>query len=146
VAVLLLAGAAHLGWQAYRAAFVYPAAPRNPYVYAHTSSAFLRLVERIRDLDDVYPPREDMPVYVIDPIGDYWPLPWYLRDMDNVGFWNKAPDRLHGVPVIVTDKMGLPQLDEDEGYTWEMHGLRPGKLLRVYIDKQLWERFIERRR
>jgi hypothetical protein len=50
LAVALLIAAGQLGWQARRAAFLLPADPRNPYVYAHTAADIERLA---RDLEQL---------------------------------------------------------------------------------------------
>ncbi|MFW6171899.1 MAG: flippase activity-associated protein Agl23, partial [Planctomycetota bacterium] len=50
VAVFLLAGAGHLGWQAYRASFLLPADPKNPYVFAQTSADIRGLTDHLRGL------------------------------------------------------------------------------------------------
>ena len=65
VAGLLLAGAGHLGLQAYRASYVYFDNPRNPYVYAHTLSSVLGLVERVEGLAKVDPGGERMLIKVM---------------------------------------------------------------------------------
>ena len=50
MALGLVLGAGHLGWQAWRASVVYAADPRNPYVYAQTVPDAVRMAARIRDL------------------------------------------------------------------------------------------------
>lgn len=146
VVLFLAAGAAHLGFQAYQANYSYPADPRNPYVYAHTSTAFLRLVERMEDLAETSPLGTSLGVMVIQPDRDYWPLPWYLRKFEKVGYWDKPPEDLDA-PVIIASPELRARLEERlrGEYTAEMHGLRPGVLRVVYIRKDLWEAFLATR-
>jgi len=64
--VLLLAAALfHLGWQSWRSNFRFYADPRNPYVYAHTSTDLLRLVERGPDLAPLHPVGRDLLISVV---------------------------------------------------------------------------------
>src|SRR5207302_666776 len=94
VGVLLLAGTGQLACQAWRAAIVcfqpsdhpFPD-PCNPYVYAQTSRDILKLVTKLNDLARVSPQGQQMLVKVMAPDSDYWPLPWYLRGFDQIGWW-----------------------------------------------------------
>ena len=79
--LLLLAGAGHLAWQAWQANTTYAADRENPYVYAQTSPDLLNLVRKVEALAQVHPQGNQMLVKVIAPDGDYWPLPWYLRNL-----------------------------------------------------------------
>ena len=77
------------------------------------------------------------------PEDDYWPLPWYLRRLENVGYWN----RIAGNPdadIIIT----LPSLESDlvarleKSYVRNFYGLRPEILLLVLVEENLWETFM----
>ncbi len=147
VALLLLAAAmAHLGWQAYRVNFVYPAHEGNPHVYAHTSTNALRMVERINDIAALNPNSAQMPIIIVQPDGDYWPLPWYLRHFDNAGYWEAPPAR-GDAPILIADTAVhaavADQLQTD--YMIQTYGLRPGEHRLLYIRRDLWERFIAKR-
>lgn len=88
--LLLLAGAGHLAWQAALANGTYAADWRNPYVYAQTSPDLLKLVRRVEALAEVAPEGGRMLVKVMAPESDYWPLPWYLRNLKQVGWWTRC--------------------------------------------------------
>ena len=104
--LLLVAGAGHLAWQAWQANTTYAADPRNPYVYAQTSPDLLKLVRRVEALAKVDPQGSNMLVMVMAPDSDYWPLPWYLRNLKQIGWWNQLPaepvraghDRVRAIP------------------------------------------------
>lgn len=147
LALLLLAGIAHLTLQARRATGRYEADPRNPYVYAHSTRDVIRLGRRIEDIAAVHPAGREMFVAVVNE--DYWPLPWYLRRMQRVGYWpgpEAAPD-LAGAPLVVTaprhESALAPRLDGE--YLTEFYGLRPDVLLVCHIRRDLWDAFIETR-
>lgn len=143
---LLVAGAAQLGHQAWQGTALYSADPRNPYVYAHTSSALKRLVQRVEEIAAVSPDGPSLRIYVITPNGDYWPLPWYLRRYPNVGYFVKRPESLDAPFIIASGAAGRdlqPVLGEK--YYMEMHALRPGVFLAAFIRKDLWDAFIATR-
>ncbi|MFP4502309.1 MAG: flippase activity-associated protein Agl23 [Candidatus Hydrogenedentota bacterium] len=147
VALLLLTTAmAHLGWQAYRVNFVYPAHEGNPHVYAHTSTNALRMVERINNIAALNPNSAQMPIIIVQPDGDYWPLPWYLRHFDNAGYW-EAPPATADAPILIADTAVHPalanQLQAD--YMIQTYGLRPGEHRLLYIRRDLWDRFMAER-
>lgn len=146
VALLFALGVFHLGVQARRGSFVFYADTRNPYVYAHTSTDLLNLVERLEDLAKVHPDGHGMLVKVIVPESDYWPLPWYLRRFENVGYWNEVPDD-SDAPVVITMPVFETELDHGLGeqYQKEFYGLRPEVLTLVYIQESLWDQFIRTR-
>jgi uncharacterized protein (TIGR03663 family) len=138
---------AHLAWQAWQASVVYASDPRNPYVYAQTVPDAIRMAARIRDLATVHRGHERMPVTVIAPADEQWPLPWYLRTMEHVGYWTDvrdAPDLT--APVIVSSVAHVEMLDAALGdrYVSEFFGLRPDVLLTVYVERGLWDRFLSR--
>lgn len=147
VGLVLLGLSAQLAAQAYRAAFVYYADVRNPYVYAHTSTALMRLVERVHDIAAISPEGKDMLIRVMEPDRDYWPLPWYLREFRRVGYWDAVPTAVDAPVLIVS-----PKLQEEvnarlsEEYQIEFHSLRPRVFLLTYVRADLWEAFIETRR
>lgn len=146
MAVLLLAGTAHLAHLSYLGNFQYYADARNPYVYAHPSTALRRLVERVDAIAALHPEGHSMQINIIKPDRDYWPLPWYFRKYDRVGYWTRMPDPADA-PFIIAD-MGLhTELDKalKDQYFIETHALRPNVLLLAYIRQDLWDRFMEDR-
>jgi hypothetical protein len=150
LALALLAACAHLGEQNWRANFRYPADPRNPYVYAQTSPDFLRLVTRVADVSRVHPDRERMLVAVVAGPYEQWPLPWYLRRMQRVGYWTSvaAVGPLDRMPFIIASSDFAAGVATSLGdrYVSEYYGLRPGVLLTVFIERGLWDRFLLTRR
>jgi uncharacterized protein (TIGR03663 family) len=145
VTAVLLAGAAHLAGQAWRANTDYAADPRNPYVYAQTSPDLLRLVSQIEGLAAADPRRYDLLLKVIAPDGDYWPLPWYLRRFKQVGWWDHLPeDPFAPISVVSADLHAA--LDEKK--THLMVGyfqLRPQLFLELYVQTNLWQEWLARR-
>jgi predicted membrane-bound mannosyltransferase len=150
---LLFALAAHLGWQAFSGSFRFPADPRNPYVYAQTTTDVFEIVGRLAGLARVHPDGWSMPVQFISR-ENLWPLPFYLRRFPRVAWWDGVSETAASAPVIVvTPDMeqalarklyDLPPPGERELYmslfdrTVE---LRPGVELRGYAARALWDDF-----
>lgn len=86
VVVVFAAGfCAALGHDTWQRVFVAPAGERNPYAYAQTVDDILRLPERVARLAANNPSGKNLRIAVV--AADPWPLPWYLRQFPNVGFW-----------------------------------------------------------
>ncbi len=144
VAIGVIAGA-QLGRQAWRASVTYASDPRNPYVYAQTVPDAVRMASRIRALAALRPDGAGMQVSVIAPPSEQWPLPWYLRTMPLVGYWATPDDPAAlRAPVVVASLAYTPALDASlgDGYVSEFYGLRPDVLQALYVERDLWERFL----
>jgi predicted membrane-bound mannosyltransferase len=140
--LVLLAGAGHLAWQARLANGAYAADPRNPYVYAQTSPDLLKLVRQVEALAQVHPQGRQMLVKVMASDGDCWPLPWYLRNLKQIGWWEQVPPDPFAPVMIVSASLhaGL-----DENRTHVMVGyfqLRPQVFLELYVDLNLWQAYL----
>ncbi len=139
--LLLLLGVGQLAAQASRAIGRFCADPRNPYVYAHSVPDVVRLSRRIHELAAVHADGPAMRIHCITP--DYWPLPYYLRKLRRVGYWSQIPATADA-PVIVASadlQARLEPLLHDRYHT-EFYGLRPGVLLVLNIQQDLWDRYL----
>lgn len=147
--VILVPGLANLGAQSYRANFVYPSDPRNPYVYAQTVPDYERLVRRIEDIAAAAPDGRATLIRVVAPAGETWPLPWSLRRFTRVGYWTDAAaaGEVRGTPLVIAAAGAAealaPQLGDD--YLVEHFGLRPDVLLTLAVRRDLWDEFMKRR-
>ncbi|MFW6139836.1 MAG: flippase activity-associated protein Agl23 [Acidobacteriota bacterium] len=150
VLLLILMGIFHLGWQSWRANFKYYADPRNPYVYAQTSTDFLNLVQRIKDIAEIHPGRKHMLIKVIADPHQMWPLPWYLRGFEKVGYWTETEEagKIQGTPVLISSVEQAQKLSPliQGPYQSEFYGLRHEVLLCLHIRRDLWNRFLKNRR
>ena len=133
-----------LGWQAYRGSFRFYADPRNPCVYAHPVNDVVRLGERVEELADLHADGRWMIVKIISP--DYWPLPWYLRRLERVGYWDEVPSEPEAPVMIVAPDLAEEVEAALEGdYRCDYYGLRPDVALLLYVEEGLWRAFIETR-
>jgi uncharacterized protein (TIGR03663 family) len=149
VLVVIVAAGWQLAGQSLRASFRYGADPRNPYVYAHTSSDFVRLSTRVHDLAAVHPEGRDLLVKVVAGPYEQWPFPWYARDLGRVGYWAQPGEAgaLDDAAIIVASQEYVEAVDAalGERYVAEFYGLRPDVLLALYVERGLWDRFLESR-
>ena len=146
VAVVLAAFTVQLAGQAQWATGRFAADPRNPYVYAHTSTALLRLAARAEELAEVHPDGHGLPIEVIHPAHDYWPLPWYLRKFPNTRYRGALVADAPAAMVLMPSPLAREhQEDFARPYTAESHSLRPGVLWVAFIERGLWAKFMEGR-
>jgi uncharacterized protein (TIGR03663 family) len=161
---VLVAAAVHLGWQSYRLNYRFYTDPRNPYVYAHPTSNLLDFAAMAERLARVSPQGHDTVIKVIA-FDNYWPLPWYLRrfNPDRVGWYRGEVPEDPNAPIIVL--AALAQDFRDEARTagevtldrleaaiekqlrgpynrQAKYGLRPGVLLALYVQEDLWQAFL----
>ena len=149
--IFLAAVFVHLGIEAYRASFVLQENPSNPYVYAQSTKDVRELAEVIDRLSNEAP--GGFAVQVVCENDDYWPLPWYLRAIHRVGWWNSFGSDFRKAAVIVVSP-GLepallralyeaPSPGQRELYVPLVRRpifLRPGKEIRAYVTLHLLSR------
>jgi uncharacterized protein (TIGR03663 family) len=142
LATLLMAGAGHLFWQAAQAAIPYAADQRNPYAYAQTSPDVVDLANQLKAIAAAHPDGLGMVVKVISSNGDYWPLPWYLRQFTNVGWWEQVPADPFAPVMIVSAKWNAA-LDEQKTHLMVRYfALRPQVFLELYVQIELWRAYL----
>ncbi len=135
-------GATHLGWQAWQQSTRYTAESGNPYTYSQTSRNLMELVSKVEQLATVSPQQEAMLVKVMSPDGDYWPLPWYLRNLTQVGWWETLPADPYAPVMIVSTKFNAA-LDEKKTHVMiGIFALRPDVFLELYVELDLWKAYL----
>jgi uncharacterized protein (TIGR03663 family) len=105
VSALLIVGVAHLGVQAWCANTRFCNDVRNPHVYAHPVGDVLRLAGYVRQLAAA---ADREPVIHVG-IPNCWPLPWYLRQRDRVGYWEGVAP-CTGADVVIVSADFVPEL------------------------------------
>jgi uncharacterized protein (TIGR03663 family) len=154
--LLLLFGLISPAVQSKFLAFDYASDPVNPYVYAHTSDDVFRMVQQVRQAAYASGQGRAAAVQVIAEGDDYWPLPWYLRDFSNVGYWNTVDFSVSDSTIILAQSrleqtlLRILYLTPKPG---QKHlyfplfepavSLRPGVQWQGYIRKDLWEKMQE---
>lgn len=157
VGLLAMAGV-HLAWLSYMANFRFYENPVNPYVYAQAGDDVLAVADTVRNVARSTPEGESMPVQVVCPGDDYWPLPWYLRSLPHTGWWSGLDKDFTPTPVILASPdmesallkrlYEAPPPGERPLYVPLFAGrmeLRPGKEIRGYVRYDVWERYLSKR-
>jgi hypothetical protein len=106
--------------------FRFPADEQNPYAYAHTGDDLLRLPPRLTQLAEernLKSPR--IAVVAADP----WPLPWYLRKLSQVGFWQPGQDTGPADFFITSPEAAKALGDKLNNCRPEFFGVRPEVLI-----------------
>jgi len=154
VLCLLFGASVHLIWQAYLSSYRYDADSRNPYVYAHPTPEVFTVVQKIQEYAGAQEDGRNLPIEVICPGDDYWPLPWYLRSFKRVSWRNQVADDADSAPLIIAapDVEGaltrklytLIPLEKRQMYLFLFDKpyyvwLRPGVKLSGFVRKDLWD-------
>lgn len=115
---------------------------RNPYAYVPTAPDVVRLEAWLNELADQQPALRHKPVYVLG--RQYWPLPWYLRDFDSVGYVDVLPEDAHALPLILVVLVpGAPSFDiMVESHQIVYRGLRHEVMVAVLVRKDIWTDYL----
>jgi uncharacterized protein (TIGR03663 family) len=142
----------YLGWQSYHLNYQKYSDISNPYVYSHPVSDVFDITNRLEQIASRHQEGHQVYIQIMAKDSDYWPLPWYLRNFDRIGWWNQIDFETESAPIIITDPTMIDVLIKKlyeipppgqrplylplfEDYT----ELRPGKELLGYIRKDLWD-------
>lgn len=92
---VLIIGAAivYTAWLSYGANYIDHSGQYNQLAYVTTTPELMEMVGRI------YAYGKDADIKLVS--GDYWPLPWYLRDYRRVGYSARIADNPDGDVVII---------------------------------------------
>ncbi len=149
--ILLLAGTAQLGWQAWRCNFAidkggvpYCDSVKNPYTYSQTTPDMFRLMATVNGLAQAAPQGYNTIVEVMSP-ESCWPLPWYLRRFTRTGYFDDIPAQPLA-PIMIVSTGLRAAFDERPDKTHLMAGyfeLRPGVFYELYVSLDLWTRYLK---
>jgi uncharacterized protein (TIGR03663 family) len=109
--------------------FVHPADEANPYAYAHTSEDLLGLpveIDRLARQNAIAAPR--IAVIASDP----WPLPWYLRHITEVGFWQPGQQPGKADFYITSTEAAGQYAEQLKDFRPQFFGVRPGVLILLW--------------
>ena len=113
------------------------------YVYAHTRRETLAMLEHIDQLSRRTRQGGQMGITIVSP--DYWPLPWYLRNYNRVGYHGRISPSTE--PVIIASAGQAEEVQATYGDRYrQVHSgfnlagsftLRPGVDLLLYTRSEL---------
>jgi predicted membrane-bound mannosyltransferase len=116
---------------------------RYPYVYAHTYREFLSMVNEIELLAERAGTGRQTGITIT--AREYWPLPWYLRDYNRIGYYGRITPS--NEPMILASSSQAAEVEATYGdrYLQVQSGfnpqgsfpLRPGVDLLLYARREL---------
>jgi len=145
--VALVAALMWQSHQAVRAAHRFPADDRNPYAYVPTSPGVEKLAPWLEELAAASPAVRAAPLAVVG--HNYWPLPWYLRDFDRVGYWPDYPEGVAELPlVLVVPNATTASTSDTPGPLDATHTALPRSLrtdtpVFVYVRHDVWSAYLQ---
>jgi uncharacterized protein (TIGR03663 family) len=102
------------------------------YVYAHTKRDFLSLISEIDALADANPAKKAIGITVMSP--EHWPMPWYLREYPNVGYWGHIVPTSEPIVITLSSQEEEVARQLGGGYRlYSTHELRPGNMLVMFV-------------
>lgn len=115
---------------------------RNPFAYVPTRGDVETLGPWLDKLQEIAPGSTLEPIGVVGT--DYWPLPWYLRSYDKIGYWPVAPPDLTTMPLV----FAMPDAEEavmsqlGQTHTYLPRGLRAGVPMGLFVRNDIWNRWM----
>lgn len=71
---------------------------RNPYAYVPTKKDPARVRSWLSELNALGQVESLEPIAVVG--HEFWPLPWYLREFEEIGYWPSPEEDFTGFPVV----------------------------------------------
>jgi uncharacterized protein (TIGR03663 family) len=113
------------------------------YVYAHTRRETLKLVEEINSIAQRSHQGPATGLTIVSP--DYWPLPWYLRDYNRIGYYGRMTPSTEPMILASSSQAAEVQATYGDRYRQVQSGfnpegsfpLRPGVDLLLYARREL---------
>lgn len=122
-------------YQMFELNFVHYDDDQYAYVYAHTKRDIYDLLGAINEIARASGTGRDTQIAILSP--DYWPLPWYLRDYKQVGFYGRTiPDPTQR--IVIGSAAQTSELQPILGVNYQLVGtytLRPGVDLQLYVHR-----------
>jgi uncharacterized protein (TIGR03663 family) len=107
------------------------------YVYAHTTRPLLDLVNQVEQIAKENQGGQTG-ITIVSP--DYWPLPWYFRNFNRVGYFGRMTGTTE--PIIIANENQEPEMEANFGESYRQvpskaedgtFELRPGVKLVLYV-------------
>ena len=78
-------------------------------MYAHPTDDVFTIDKKLNEMTNALKTENDFSIYIMATGDDYWPIPWYLRNIDNVGYWNHIPKDVKSASIVLIS----PDLEVD---------------------------------
>ena len=117
--------------------------PDNPYAYVPTSKNMTQLPGWLEKLSDYRGGPSIEPIAVIG--RGYWPLPWYLRDFDAVGYWPDPDQEIRSFPLVIAMPAEAAACSSllGESHTKLPRTLRSNVSITLFLKNEIWNAWTE---
>ena len=88
-------------YQSYSYNFKNESNPANPYVYSHPTDDIFKIEKKIYNMVNVLKNKKEFSIFIIATDHDYWPLPWYFRGIENIGYWDHIPKEVNLASIVI---------------------------------------------
>jgi uncharacterized protein (TIGR03663 family) len=112
---------------------------RNPFAYVPTRNEIETLEPWLKQVEPIAPGGTLEPIGVVG--SDYWPLPWYLRHFEKIGYWPGPVAELTSLPLVFAmPEMEAPLASQlQETHTALPRGLRAGVPMTLFMRNDIWK-------
>lgn len=142
-ALLIVAGLGYQTKQSLHANGPYASDARNPYAYVPTSKD-VEVLEQW--LDQLIQQKNGISESTIAVIGsEYWPLPWYLRAFDSIGYWPEPETRHADYPLVfvMPEQVLSAGAKLQDSHTELPRSLRAEVPVVLYLRNDIWQQWTE---
>jgi predicted membrane-bound mannosyltransferase len=123
--------------QTYRLNYVHYDDDTYIYVYAHTRRQYLDMLREVERIVERAGTKYETAINVAAP--EYWPMPWYLRDYQRVGYQSRVIPTTTDA-VVITSSSQSAEMQALNGANYQLVGtypMRPGVTLNLYARRDL---------
>jgi uncharacterized protein (TIGR03663 family) len=115
---------------------------RNPYAYVPTSKDAPAIEDWLIQLDALPSIPRLAPIAVVGQ--GYWPLPWYLRHFETIGYWPAPIQEMVDFPIIFAMPAHTHSCDDLLGTTHLKlpRSLRTNVTITLYLRNDIWQDWI----
>jgi len=145
----------HSVWQIYADNFKNYDNPSNPLVYSHPQEDVRIISDKVHDIFGKMKGEEGFYIDIIVGKNEYWPMPWYLRDISRSGWFDRVQENVPAAPFILAQTTD-PDLGRKlyevpppgERYLYitlfdEYLELRPGVKVNLFLRKDWFDRYVK---
>jgi len=141
-------------YQTFITSFKYSYQVENPFTYSQPTPDIILAADVIKKITETNHDSSSIFIDIIAKDDDYWPLPWYLRDVKNIAWNNHVNSNIYKFQIIIStpdfeediiEKLySLPPAGEKNLYIPLFNKyteLRPGVEIRGYVQKDLFDQY-----
>jgi uncharacterized protein (TIGR03663 family) len=140
--LLLVGGLAYQSKQSIHATGRQANDARNPYAYVPTSKDAPNIAGWLHELSVLPDAPTLSPIAVVG--REYWPLPWYLRTFETVGYWPAPIENMTAFPVVFAMPAQVQACDDllDATHVKLPRGLRANVPVTLYLHDDIWQHWM----